>query len=145
MPCSHWSIPSTCHRLSLPSIRFWNPTCASLGRMKSQADRRVWSVCRQKLKSTSSTVKEKYEACKWQQLKPSATLNTRNRIDIGKNGEFLTFNQSLIKIPTVAAEWLFRIWKVPGSNLSPEAGYPDWGFSRFSSVPPDKCLDSILN
>jgi hypothetical protein len=27
-----------------------------------------------------------------------------------------------------------RIWEIPGSNLCPETGYPDWGFSWFSSA-----------
>jgi hypothetical protein len=34
------------------------------------------------------------------------------------------------KVPNVAAEWLalpLNIQEVPGLNLSPETGYPDWG------------------
>jgi hypothetical protein len=33
----------------------------------------------------------------------------------------------------------------PGSNLDPETGYPDWGFSWYSSIPPGKFPDSALN
>jgi hypothetical protein len=43
-------------------------------------------------------------------------------------------------------EWLtllLRIREVPGSNLDPETGYPDLGFSCFFSVSPGKCRDSI--
>jgi hypothetical protein len=49
--------------------------------------------------------------------------------------------------PKVVIEWLtllFRIPKVPGSNLGPEIDYPDSGFSEFSSAPPGDCLDSTL-
>jgi hypothetical protein len=38
----------------------------------------------------------------------------------------------------VVAEWLLlllRVQKALGSNLGPETGYPDRGFSWFSSVP----------
>jgi hypothetical protein len=45
--------------------------------------------------------------------------------------------------PNVVVEWLtllLRIREVQGSNL----GYPDWGFSWFSSVPPGKFWDSTL-
>jgi hypothetical protein len=45
-------------------------------------------------------------------------------------------------------EWLtflLHILEVPGSNLSQETGYPDWGFSWFSSVLPGNCRDSTLN
>jgi hypothetical protein len=48
----------------------------------------------------------------------------------------------------VIVEWLalpLRIREVPGSNLGPETGCPDWGFSRFSSVTPGKCRDSTSN
>jgi hypothetical protein len=40
---------------------------------------------------------------------------------------------------------LHRIIEVPGSNLSPENGYPDCGLSWFSSVHTDKCRDNTLN
>jgi hypothetical protein len=33
---------------------------------------------------------------------------------------------------------------VPGSNTVLEAGYPEWGFSWFFSVPPGECRDSTL-
>jgi hypothetical protein len=45
-------------------------------------------------------------------------------------------------------EWLallLYIQEVLGSNLFSETGYPDWGFSWFSSVPPDKFRDITLN
>jgi hypothetical protein len=38
-----------------------------------------------------------------------------------------------------------RIWDVTGSNYDPDTGYPDWDFTRLSSVPPGKCRDSNLN
>jgi hypothetical protein len=44
-------------------------------------------------------------------------------------------------------EWLtllLCIQEVPGSNLNPETGYPDWGFSWFSSIPTGECQDSAL-
>jgi hypothetical protein len=50
--------------------------------------------------------------------------------------------------PHIATEWLallFRIREVPGSNRGPETGYPGWGSSWLSSVPPGKCRDSTLN
>jgi hypothetical protein len=40
---------------------------------------------------------------------------------------------------------LLRIWKVPRSNLGPKTGYPDSEFSWFSSAPPGKFRDSVLN
>jgi hypothetical protein len=40
---------------------------------------------------------------------------------------------------------LFRIQKVPGLNLGPETGHPDWCSSWISSAPPDKYRDEILN
>jgi hypothetical protein len=49
--------------------------------------------------------------------------------------------------PNVMVEWLtllLRIREVLLSNLGPENGYPDWRFSWFSSVPPDKYCDSTL-
>jgi hypothetical protein len=39
---------------------------------------------------------------------------------------------------------LLCIREVPGSNLGPEAGYPECVFSWFSSVPPGECWDSTL-
>jgi hypothetical protein len=54
---------------------------------------------------------------------------------------------SIMHTPNVVVKWLalpFRIREVPGSNLCPETGYPDWDFSWFSSVPPGECHDSIL-
>jgi hypothetical protein len=42
-------------------------------------------------------------------------------------------------LSNVVVEWLaplLRIQEVPGSNLCPETGCPDWGFSWISSVPP---------
>jgi hypothetical protein len=50
-------------------------------------------------------------------------------------------------LPNFVVEWvplLLRIREVPSSNLGPENGYPDSGFSWFSSVPPDECLDITL-
>jgi hypothetical protein len=50
--------------------------------------------------------------------------------------------------PNVVVEWLtllVRIRDVSGSNLRPEPGYVDCGFSWLSSVPPGKCRDSVLN
>jgi hypothetical protein len=44
---------------------------------------------------------------------------------------------SIVFVPNVVVEWLtllLRIWEVLGSNLGPETGYPDLGFSWFSSV-----------
>jgi hypothetical protein len=38
---------------------------------------------------------------------------------------------------------LLRTREVPGSNLGLETGYPDWGFSWFSSVPPGNRRVSI--
>jgi hypothetical protein len=49
--------------------------------------------------------------------------------------------------PNVVVEWLallLRIREVPRSNLGPETGYPNWGFSWFSSVPPGECRDRSL-
>jgi hypothetical protein len=34
--------------------------------------------------------------------------------------------------------------EVPGSNIGPETGYPDWGSLWFSWVPPGECWDSTL-
>jgi hypothetical protein len=39
---------------------------------------------------------------------------------------------------------LLRIREVPGSNLGPEAVYPECVFSWFSSVPPGKFRDNTL-
>jgi hypothetical protein len=50
-------------------------------------------------------------------------------------------------IPNVVVEWftlLLRVQEVPGSNLDPETGYPDWGFSWFSSVHAGECRGSTL-
>jgi hypothetical protein len=60
----------------------------------------------------------------------------------------LTRTKSLTAKPNVVVEWLaflFRIREVLGSNIGLETGYPDWGFSWFSSVPPGKCLANTLN
>jgi hypothetical protein len=54
---------------------------------------------------------------------------------------------SQLQVPNIAVEWLthlFRIREVPGSNLGPDTGYPDWGFSWFSSVLPGICWDNTL-
>jgi hypothetical protein len=45
--------------------------------------------------------------------------------------------------------WALRRGRVvstppPGSNLGPEAGYPDWGFSWFSLVLPGKFWGNSL-
>jgi hypothetical protein len=39
---------------------------------------------------------------------------------------------------------LLRIREAPGSSLGSESGYPDGGFSWFSSVPPSEFKDSTL-
>jgi hypothetical protein len=39
---------------------------------------------------------------------------------------------------------LLRIRENPGSNLSLESSYSDWGFSWLFSVPPGKCQDITL-
>jgi hypothetical protein len=39
---------------------------------------------------------------------------------------------------------LVSIPEVPGSNLGPKIGYPDWGVSWVSSVCPRECQDSTL-
>jgi hypothetical protein len=47
--------------------------------------------------------------------------------------------------PNVAAEWLAFLLHIRdnlGSNLGPETGYSDRGFSWFFSIPPDKFRDS---
>jgi hypothetical protein len=44
----------------------------------------------------------------------------------------------------VVVEWLtllHRIRVVPGSNIRPEIGYPDWSSSWFFSVTPGNCRD----
>jgi hypothetical protein len=43
----------------------------------------------------------------------------------------------------VAVTLWTRIREILGPNLARNPGYPDWDFSFFSSVPPDKCRDSI--
>jgi hypothetical protein len=51
-------------------------------------------------------------------------------------------------IPDVEVEWLSllsRIRKVPASTLGSEISYPDFDFSRFSSVHPGQCRYSGLN
>jgi len=37
-----------------------------------------------------------------------------------------------------------QIPKISGSNLGLKAGYTDWKFSRFSSIPPEKWRESTL-
>jgi hypothetical protein len=47
----------------------------------------------------------------------------------------------------LVAEWLtflLCIPEVPGSDVGSEIGYPDLGFSWFSSDPPGKCWYSAL-
>jgi hypothetical protein len=45
----------------------------------------------------------------------------------------------------VVIEWLTqRIRAVTSSNLSPETGYIDRGFTWFSSVSPGECRDNTL-
>ena len=39
---------------------------------------------------------------------------------------------------------VFNLWLF-GSDLDQYATYPDWNFSRFTSVPLDKCWDLTLN
>jgi hypothetical protein len=39
---------------------------------------------------------------------------------------------------------LLRILEFPGSNLGLDTGYPDWGVSWFSPVPPGNCRDNTL-
>jgi hypothetical protein len=49
--------------------------------------------------------------------------------------------------PNVVVEWLtllLRIREGTGSNFDLETGYPDLGFSWFSSVPPCECRDNTL-
>jgi hypothetical protein len=51
-------------------------------------------------------------------------------------------------LQNVLVRWLtflLRTREVPGSNLGPETGYPDWGISWLSSVPPGKCRNSPVN
>jgi hypothetical protein len=57
--------------------------------------------------------------------------------------ETVCFSVSVqLEVPlNVAAKWLtllIRILEVPSSNLCPETGYPDVGFSWFSSISPSK-------
>jgi hypothetical protein len=45
-------------------------------------------------------------------------------------------------------EWLtflIRIREVPGSNLGPQTGYPDWGFSFVFLIPSKQMPESTLN
>jgi hypothetical protein len=68
-------------------------------------------------------------------------LNTYKHMTLHKITEFY------IKWPNVVVEWLkllLRFREVPGSNLSSETGYPDWGFSWFCSVPLSECRVSTL-
>jgi hypothetical protein len=61
---------------------------------------------------------------------------------------FIEFRSKTEDWPNVMVEWLallLRILEVPGSNLGPETGHSDWGFSWFSSIPPGKCQDSTLS
>jgi hypothetical protein len=47
----------------------------------------------------------------------------------------------------VVVEWITLVpctREFPASNLDPETGYPDRGFSWLSSVPPDECRSSTL-
>jgi hypothetical protein len=44
----------------------------------------------------------------------------------------------------VVSSFLRCIRKVLGPKLGPETGYPESGFSWFSSVPPSEFLDSTL-
>jgi hypothetical protein len=45
---------------------------------------------------------------------------------------------------TVAVTFYIYIMEVFGSNLIRKFGYPDWGFSWFSSTSPEKCRDISL-
>jgi hypothetical protein len=57
------------------------------------------------------------------------------------------YNRAEIILPKVVVEWLKLLLhnrEVPGSNLGPETGYPDRGFSWFSSVNTCECWDSGL-
>jgi hypothetical protein len=50
--------------------------------------------------------------------------------------------------PNVVVGWLtllLRNQEVPGSNLGPKTGCPDWGFLWFFSVPPRDFRNIILN
>jgi len=38
---------------------------------------------------------------------------------------------------------LHRVPKTPHSNLGPETGCPDWGFSWILQVPPSRCRDKV--
>jgi hypothetical protein len=48
------------------------------------------------------------------------------------------------KVVVESLTLLIRIRNVPGSNLGPETGYTNCGFSWISSVPPVKYKDSTL-
>jgi hypothetical protein len=54
------------------------------------------------------------------------------------------------KMPFIITLWKVNrnyvlVVNILGWHLGPETGYPDWGFSWFSLVPPVKCRDSTLN
>jgi hypothetical protein len=62
--------------------------------------------------------------------------------------QMLSFGVSVLIRPSVVVKrltLLLRILEVPCSYLGPETGYPDYGCSQFSSVPPGKFWDSTLN
>jgi hypothetical protein len=54
------------------------------------------------------------------------------------------FDIAISNVVVERSTHLLRIREVQLSNLVPETGYPDLGFSWFSSVPPGKCWDSSL-
>jgi hypothetical protein len=79
--------------------------------------------------------------------KPSYLLHSRFTWSIGILLSVLYNSDMTCGLrPNVVVEWLtsLRIWKVPESNLGPENGYPEWGFSWFSLVSAGKCQDSSL-
>jgi hypothetical protein len=62
------------------------------------------------------------------------------------NASLITSTLNVLS-PNVIVKWLtllLRIQEVPGSNLSPDTGYHDWGFLWFSSVTPGECCDIVL-
>jgi hypothetical protein len=74
----------------------------------------------------------------------------RDKCKRGPSNNLLMINFTTLDLigPNVVVEWLVLllcIREVPGSNLGPETGYPDWDFSWFFSVPPEKFRDSTLN
>jgi hypothetical protein len=55
---------------------------------------------------------------------------------------------NLIHMLNIVAEWLIcllNIWKVLGSNLSPETGYPDGGFHVFPHSLQTNTLNYAMN